>query len=57
MTRTTLIAALIVAGSLATAVPALAEDDGSHVCVAATRDRNNPGPSVVCVWVPVGKTG
>ena len=57
MTRKILIAALVVAGAVATAAPAMAEDDGSHVCVAATRDRNNPGPSVICAWVPVNKAG
>ena len=57
MTRKILIATLIVAGTVATAAPAMAEDDGSYVCVKATRDRTNPGPSIICVWVPVNKAG
>jgi hypothetical protein len=52
MTRTTLLAGLIVAGVLATGAPALASTGDSHLCVAATDDKNNPGPSVICVWLP-----
>ncbi len=54
MTPKRFVVALAVAGAvLGSAAPALAQDDGSKVCVVATHDRNNPGPSALCVWVPV----
>ena len=51
MTRKTLFAGIVVAGVIAGSAPALASPD-SHLCLAATHDKNNPGPSVVCVWLP-----
>ena len=52
MTRKILFAGLLVAGVLAGASPALANGQDGHLCVAATNDKNNPGNSVVCVWLP-----
>jgi hypothetical protein len=52
MTRKTMFVGIIVAGVIAGgAAPALAQPDG-HLCVAATHDREHPGPGVVCVWTP-----
>ena len=56
MTRKTLFAGIVVAGVLAGSAPALAAPD-SHLCLAATQDKNNPGPSVVCVWLPGAPAG
>jgi hypothetical protein len=50
MTRKILLAGIIVAGVLAGASPASAAP--GHLCVAATHDKNHPGPSVICVWIP-----
>jgi hypothetical protein len=52
MSRRTIVAGILTAGVLATAAPALAGGNDGHLCVAATRDKNNPGPSVICVWTP-----
>ena len=51
MTRKILFAGLLVAGVLG-ASPAMANDKDGHLCVAATHDKNNPGQSVICVWLP-----
>ena len=54
MTRRRILIGLVVAGAVAgSAGPALAGDSGTRVCVIATNDRNNPGPSPLCVWLPV----
>ena len=52
MTRKLILAGLLVAGALAGATPAMAQDTQGHLCVAATDDKNNPGDSVICVWLP-----
>lgn len=54
MTRRLVVLTLTIAAALAgLAAPALADDDGTRVCVILSNDRNNPGPSPLCVWVPV----
>ena len=54
MSRRRLLIALALVGVTAgTVAPALADDGYTRVCVIATHDRNNPGSSPVCVWVPV----
>jgi hypothetical protein len=56
MSRRRILLGLAVVGVLAgSAAPALAEDGTSRVCVIATNDRNNPGQSPLCVWVPIDK--
>jgi hypothetical protein len=40
----------VMAGTIA---PALADDGYTRICVMATNDRNNPGQSPLCVWVPI----
>ena len=56
MTRARLAVCLAAFGFVAaTAAPALAEDGQSRVCIILTNDRNNPGSSPLCVWVPVEK--
>jgi hypothetical protein len=57
MTRKILFAGLLVAGVLASGAPAMAGQDDGHLCVAATHDKNNPGPSVICVWLPGDAAG
>jgi hypothetical protein len=52
MTRKILVVGILGAGLLAGAAPALAAEGDGHLCIAATRDKNNPGPSVICVWLP-----
>ena len=52
MTRKFLFAGLVVAGMLAGSAPALATETQGHLCVAATDDREHPGESVICVWLP-----
>jgi hypothetical protein len=52
MTRKILIAGLLISGAVAGASPAMAQDHDGHLCVAATQDKNNPGDSVICVWLP-----
>jgi len=51
--RSTLLAVMVLALLGGSAVPALASDGSTRVCVNATHDRNNPGPAALCVWVPV----
>ena len=54
MTRVRLALGLAAFGVLAaTAAPALADDGYTKVCLVATNDRNNPGQSPLCVWVPI----
>ena len=54
MTRLRLAVALAALGVVAgTAVPALADDGSTRVCVVATHDKATPGPPSLCVWVPV----
>lgn len=58
MNRRRILIGLVLAGAIGgTAAPALAGDSGTRVCVIATNDRNNPGPSPLCVWVPVDGAG
>ena len=58
MSRRRILLGLAVLGVVAgTAAPALAEDGTSRVCIMATNDRNNPGQSPLCVWVPIDKAG
>ena len=52
MTRKILFTGLLVAGVLAGGAPAMASDTQGHLCVAATNDKNNPGQSVICAWLP-----
>jgi hypothetical protein len=52
MTRKILFAGLVVAGLFVGTVPAMATETQGHLCVAATDDKNNPGDSVICVWLP-----
>jgi hypothetical protein len=53
MSRSSLIA-LAIAGTVigGAAAPALAAPD-THVCLIATHDKTNPGPSALCVVIPV----
>lgn len=53
MMRRVLLGTLLTVGLLAGAAPALAGD--GHLCLAATGDKNNPGPSVLCIWTPSGQ--
>jgi hypothetical protein len=56
MSRRRILLGLTVLGVMAgTAAPALAEDGTTRVCIMLTNDRNNPGQSPLCVWVPVDK--
>ncbi|MDT7547362.1 MAG: hypothetical protein QOE99_3472 [Actinomycetota bacterium] len=55
MIRKTAVAAIALGVLSGMAAPALANGDESHVCIVATHDRNHPGPSVICVVVPVDK--
>jgi hypothetical protein len=57
MTRRRLLIAVALVGAIGgSAAPALAnEGDNSRICINATHDKNNPGPAVICVWVPVDK--
>lgn len=55
MTRKTLFAGLVVAGVLAGGAPALAQQPDGHLCIAATHDKDHPGPSVACIWLPGDK--
>ena len=55
--RRIIVGLVLVAAAVGTAAPAMAEDDGSKVCVMMTNDRNNPGESPLCVWVPINKAG
>jgi hypothetical protein len=57
MTRRRVLVALMFAGMLGGAAsPALADDQGSRVCVNATHDKNNPGPAIFCVRLPVDRS-
>lgn len=53
--RRTLLGLVVLALLGGTALPALADDGSTRVCVNATHDRNNPGPAALCVWVPVDR--
>ena len=58
MSRRRILLGLAFLGVMAgTAAPALAEDGHSRVCIMATNDRNHPGQSPLCVWLPVDKGG
>jgi hypothetical protein len=58
MSRRRILLGLAFLGVMAgTAAPALAEDGTSRVCIMATNDRNHPGQSPLCVWLPIDKDG
>lgn len=51
--RRILLALTVVAVVGGAAAPALAtEETNSRVCINATHDKNDPGPAILCVWLP-----
>ena len=54
MSRKRILIGLALVGVIGgTVAPALADDGYTRICIIATNDRNNPGQSPVCVWVPI----